>query len=159
EQPHDSGSATAILLALAHVLERDPEATVVVVPAGQRAWPEERFGRFLASASRLARRHPDQLFLLGAVPHYCDRDTKWILATYLEAYASADTSVELLDGRCAAALFRQGALWNTHIMAARATTLWEIASRLLPDVVRRFNTLRQVIRAMLEGLAPKEHEA
>jgi mannose-1-phosphate guanylyltransferase len=40
---------------------------------------------------------------------------------------------------------RHGAWWDTFVFAARAELLWEIGTRCLPDLMRRFEQLRRVI--------------
>ena len=52
-----------------------------------------------------------------------------------------------------AALYRQGCLWNTMIVVARASALWELATSLRPEMMTRFEALRPWI-----GLA-EESEA
>src|SRR6266540_2013105 len=54
EQPRDCGSAVSVLFSLAHIPERDPEATVIVLPADQFVYPEERWVRIIAVALHLA---------------------------------------------------------------------------------------------------------
>lgn len=163
EQPHDAGSLAATLLSIAHVIEQNPEATVLVMPADQFVHPEERFLRNVAQASHLARSPGHPLVVLGAVPHHSEADAKQILdAPGAADGASSDPGALVIhphDGPGTGTVFLKGELWNTGIMVARASTFWEIGRRLLPDTIRRFNTLRQVIKLVLEGSAPKEHAA
>jgi hypothetical protein len=163
EQPHDGGSLAATLLSIAHVIEKDPEATVVVMPADQFVHPEDRFLRIVAHATDLARSSRDPLVVLGAVPHQSEADARRILAApEASGGASSDPGASAIrphNGLCSRAALLRGELWNTGIMVARAATLWEIGRRVVPDTIRRFNTLRQVIRLVLEGAAPKEHAA
>src|SRR5262245_6604264 len=80
EQPHDCGVAAAMLLSLAHVLECDPKATVVMMSAGQVARPKERFLQILEKASHLACQCRDHLVVLGAVPRDSEKDLEMIAA-------------------------------------------------------------------------------
>src|SRR5437867_6526203 len=164
EQPRDCGNGAAVMLALAHVLERDPEATVLVLPVDHFIHPEQRFMRVLANASRLAGRSGDRLIVLGAVPHHSEADAERIVTApgarerpldrepssrfaFGSDGASADPGAMLRwhDGPSASEAFRDGGLWNTNIFAARAATFWDIGRQLLPDMVRSFGMLRQVV--------------
>jgi len=176
EQPRDCGSAVSVLFSLAHIPERDPEATVIVLPADQFVYPEERWVRIIAVALHLARRSDDRLVVLGAVPHDPEAHAEWTLAPStpdLDPEGAAAAGGR--NGGAGAARpgpgttpgrngwlgiesrASEGSLWITNIVAARARTLWRIGGQVLPDTVRSLGTLRQVVKRVRDGAAPSNH--
>ena len=115
EEPRDLGSGSSVLLALSYVLERDADATVVLLPADPLVRAEPRFLKILSGACDVAGGSPERLIV--------------------------------------------SALRGTGIVAARAATLWRAIAVREPDLVRRFDTLRQVLRSVFAGLAPRKMEA
>jgi hypothetical protein len=79
EEPQPRGTGCGLLLALADVLARDPEAVVAVLPADHFVDPPERFGALLREAYDLAEFLPGQLVLLAARPESPSPDYGWIL--------------------------------------------------------------------------------
>lgn len=168
EQPVDRGTAPGILLPVAHVLEEDPDAVVLVFPSDHFIRPDSAFRRQADLAAQVAEALPDRIVLLGAVPDAADTDYGWILfdsnrrgpapgagplapGTVLE-FREKPTPEE------AERLFRAGALWNTMVLAARARTLWDMARWLLPHVTARLKAYRRVLRATREGRVPQEFQ-
>ncbi len=174
EEPRDCGSVAPMLLALVHVLEREPEATVIMMPASHTVHPEDRFLRIVAGASELAQRAPDRIVVLGAVPHDSEAAAEWIQLPRAGADGLADPAGDGVraggsandradpglgthrhDGLLPEHAMRQGWLRNTNIVVVRAATLWRIAQDLAPDTVRPFATLRRVVRLALDGTVPQ----
>jgi mannose-1-phosphate guanylyltransferase len=67
--------------------------------------------------------------------------------------------VEKPDAATAVELHRQGALWNTMIIASRAQSLWEMADRHIPEVCWFFMAYRALIGhreadSFLRGIYP-----
>ena len=159
EQPRYCGSAPALLLSLAHVLGRDVDATVILLPADHFPQPEEPFLRILARVGTAAARLPDRVLLLGAEPPGPEAHAERIVTPPVVEERPADGEPDGPLGRpTMEAMFRDGGPRNTDIVAARAAKLWELASRFLPDMVRRFAMLRTVIKLGLDDQAPKDHE-
>ena len=177
EQPRDCGSAVSVLFSLAHLPERDPEATVIVLPADQFVYPEERWVRIVAVALHLARRSEDRVVVLGAVPHDPEAHAEWTLAPSVarlgtegaaaaggrnggagEAPSGSGSTASRngwlgMESRASA-----GSLWITNMVVARARTLWQIGGQVLPDASRSLGTLRQVVKRVRDGTAPADRQ-
>lgn len=132
-EPRPSGTAGAVALALAHVLARDPDATLLVLPADQVVGDERGFEEVLRAAAQLATAE-GYLALVGIPPDgtpQCD----WLLAAAgtdcvrpLAAVASRREAVH-------AYTLGSGALWNTHVLAARARMLAKRFEQLAPSLL------------------------
>ena len=67
-QPRNRGTAAGVFLALTHVLARDPQAIVALLPSDHFIWPEDRFVRRMRQALA-AVRGSGRMILLGARAH------------------------------------------------------------------------------------------
>src|SRR6185503_3918195 len=119
-QPEDRGTAIGILLALVRILERDPNARVVILPADHHVIDERALTRTLRNAiGALLYGHayivPVSLGMSGLLG----------IAKFVEKPARAH----------AARLIAAGALWNTFIMVANARELLELLRGCEPTVV------------------------
>lgn len=163
EQPAALGTAVGVMLAVAHVIERDPDAILLVFPADHLVHPETTFVRHVLSACGHARRLRDKILLLGALPDRASTDLGWILpAGGRNGRRSGPLAVRAFQEKPASQqaqeLARSGALWNTMVLAVRAATLWDLARRHLPEVAQRFETLRQTLHAVRRGRADAAFE-
>lgn len=168
EQPADRGTAAGVLLAATHVRERDPEATVLILPSDHFIHPDRAFCRHAAHACWLADRFQDRFVLLGAIAEGAETDYGWILPERrrhspmpfgpgyrvwpVAKFREKPDSVE------AAGLLRAGGLWNTLVVAVKVRALWTTARRLLPNMFERFSFLHRVLRAVRKGRAQRERE-
>jgi mannose-1-phosphate guanylyltransferase len=150
-------------------MEEDPEATVLIVPSDHFIQDTERFVHHIRFASLLVDQFTDHLVVLGAAPDGPDPDYGWIVpgqhrSPWVSHHFVPDPREvasfhEKPNQRDAEHLYHRGALWNTLIAVVRVRTLWRLGWQHLPDMMRRFETLRQVIRAVQQGRAPDEHRA
>jgi mannose-1-phosphate guanylyltransferase len=151
EQPRDRGTAPGLLLPLGLVLARDPQATVLVLPADHFLHPETAFLRTVASACLLAQK-VDRLILLGAVPAAAETDYGWILPhcppglPLTSAPLPVASFQEKPSQEVAEELLAAGALWNTMILAAPVAQLWRLAQRLLPEPTAQLGALQPLLR-------------
>jgi mannose-1-phosphate guanylyltransferase/mannose-6-phosphate isomerase len=138
-QPSDRGTAAGILLPLAEVLRRAPHATVTVVPADHHVEREDELQRALLGALLVAQRGPRPVALVGVAPEEVDPGLGWIVplgagggraALAVSRFREKPTPAE------AAALKAAGAVVNTFLFAARASCLWRVCDRLVPEVAR-----------------------
>jgi mannose-1-phosphate guanylyltransferase len=124
-QPQNRGTAFGILLPLLRILERDPDATVVVLPADHYLRDEDTMAASLRRAADLASADPGSIYLLGVEPDEPDTELGYIVP----ASRARNDAVEVLrfvekpNEAQARALLNQGALWNVFIMAASVRTL------------------------------------
>jgi mannose-1-phosphate guanylyltransferase len=156
-QPMDRGTAAGVFLPLAAVLERDPLATVMIFPCDHFIYPEGRFLQYVVAAYQLAQRHADRLLLLGVPATSAETDYGWIEterrfgARAIEPLLRVARFVEKPAPDEAAGLLRRGGLWNTMVVAARASTLWELGRRYLPDLLEPLEGLRDRVAANRSG--------
>jgi mannose-1-phosphate guanylyltransferase len=162
-QPADRGTAAGVFLPLTSIYERDPDAAVMIFPCDHFVYPEGRFLEYVVAAYRLCRRFRQSLVVLGAPPTSPETDYGWIMT---EEPVGTGTSPLLQVGRFiekpspeeAKRMLRLGGFWSTMVVAARARTLWDLGWKVLPDMMRQFDTLRGVLRAIRTGLVDREQE-
>lgn len=152
-QPDNRGTANGVLLALLSVLERDPEARIVLLPSDHHVRDESQLARSLryAASSPDAARLP--IVLLGLEPRCADTQLGYIVP-HREPGCEAcldhavERFVEKPTAARAAALVSQGALWNTFIIAADGTALLSLFEQCSADIVA---AMRSVIRGPRHG--------
>ena len=135
-QPEDRGTAAGILLPLAEVVSRAPEAVVTVVPADHHVEREEELREALELAATTVRRDRRPVALVGVTPEELDPDLGWIVprraagrgALPVVRFREKPSPAE------AATLLARGAVVNTFLFAARAASLWALCERLIPEV-------------------------
>ena len=165
-QPSNRGTAVGVFLPLAYVLERDPDATVMVFPCDHFIYPEGRFLHYVMASYRLCRGLEDSLLLLAVPATSVETDYGWIEAAApmpgspMAPLRPVERLIEKPSAEGAAALLRRGGWWNTMVVGARAATLWELGRRFLPDMIETFDVLRRALRSAQDrpGSAA-EHEA
>ena len=145
-QPEDRGTAVGILLALVRILERDPNARVLVLPADHYILDEAVLTRSLANAIGALLYRRAEIVLLGVAPEEPDPDLGYIApagSTASGLFGVAEF-VEKPARAHAARLIAAGALWNTFIIAANGRELLELLRAREPSIVAD-------LRAALEG--------
>jgi mannose-1-phosphate guanylyltransferase len=145
EQPRRCDTGPGVFLPLTHVMSQDPEALVAIMPSDHFIHPQDKFTRLLNEAFLLADDLPEKVVLLSARPDSAEPDYGWISpgkplsgggAVQVEKFKEKPKGAE------AAELHRRGGLWNTMIMVARVSALWDIARRSQPAMIARFDALR-----------------
>ena len=149
-QPDSRGTGADLLLPLAHVLARDPQARVVVFPSDQHIEREIPFQTAVRRALVAADLSPRGVALIGAVAESAAVDLDWIDCRdsrgALAAHArEVKRLVEKPGAEVAQDLLHRGALWNTMILASRGRSLWAVADRCVPHVCWLFMTYRALI--------------
>ncbi|MFO1503481.1 MAG: sugar phosphate nucleotidyltransferase [Steroidobacteraceae bacterium] len=139
-QPENRGTAHGILLPLLHIAARDPEATVVLLPADHHVEDEAAFAESLRKATLLASMQRDSVFLLGVEPDVPDTELGYILPVRGDTLHSTSVSrfVEKPAASQAQSLLDQGALWNVFVIAATARALLGMFERRMPGTVAQF---------------------
>lgn len=136
-QPENRGTGNGILLPLLHILDRDPEARIVLLPSDHHVRDEAVLARSLERAvAQLATRNREVL-LLGLEPEEVDPELGYIVPGGEDGYGvrSVERFVEKPSDALARSLLGAGALWNAFIVVARAQALLELFSHRFPDVV------------------------
>ncbi len=127
-QPENRGTATGILLALLRILERDPNARVVVLPSDHHVVDEPVLTRALAAAIGALLYRSTEIVLLGVAPEHPDPELGYIApdGPPTSGLLGVAEFVEKPTRAHAARLIAAGALWNTFIFAANGQELLEL---------------------------------
>jgi mannose-1-phosphate guanylyltransferase len=142
-QPRNCGTANGILLPLLCILDRDPEARVVILPSDHHVRKEEVLAAALQHAVQELSTRCDQVLLMGILPEEADPDLGYIVpGTRDGAVSTVDRFIEKPDALFARGLVDKGALWNAFIVAAKGAALLQMFIQRFPRVV---NSMRQVV--------------
>jgi mannose-1-phosphate guanylyltransferase len=148
-QPANKETGPGILLPLAHVSHRDPNATVAVFPSDHFVCDELGFASHVASAFAETEQFPQSTILLGVTPDRLEEGYGWISCERESRKGKSSWPVHTFREKPsmqeAEQLMSSGALWNTFVFAARAATLWEMARRTVPDLYGIFCGIRIMI--------------
>ncbi len=143
-QPRNRGTAHGMLLALAHVLERDRRANVLFFPADHHVVHEPALAAAARRAERSVRENEAKVLLLGIVPDKLDAELGYIVPNGGSGPVTAVRRfVEKPSLHEACSLVAEGALWNAFIVAAQASALLELFLKHDAPVVGR---MRAAIR-------------
>lgn len=131
-QPANRGTGPGILLPLAHVLEIDPRARIVVAPSDHYVTSPGQLTAAIAEAAD--QRDAAALTLVGIEPDRPETDYGWIepgevlrgnvrrVRGFVEK-PSPERARQLLDVGC---------LWNSFVMIADGQRLWRMAETQMP---------------------------
>jgi mannose-1-phosphate guanylyltransferase len=143
-QPLNRGTGVAVAVALLHILQRDADAEVVLVPCDHYYSDAEAFTLAVRSAISDAEQYPDSIVLLGAEAHYPEVEYGWIEP----ASAISDSPMPLLRVNRfwekpslpqARELLSCGCLWNTFVTVGHARTFLDLLCAQVPNVVLSIN--------------------
>ena len=136
-QPSDRGTAAGVLLGLVTIVQRAPNAIVILSPSDHGVQNPEAFRQGLRAAVGVVRDDDRQIVLLGVEPNCAREDYGWItpsrpvvplqlidVSGFVEKPASSD----------ACRLFETGAVWNTMVLTARAHRLLDLYRQWLPGL-------------------------
>jgi mannose-1-phosphate guanylyltransferase len=141
-QPRNCGTANGILLATLKILERDPLARIVFLPADHYVRDEAALAASLRDAATELTRNPSELLLIGIEPEEADPELGYIVPSGSSGAVMrpVDRFVEKPDATTARGLLRQGALWNSFIFAAYGPALLGMIRDSFPENVERLET-------------------
>jgi mannose-1-phosphate guanylyltransferase len=143
-QPSNRGTAVGITCAVMHILERDPEAVLCFFPADHYYDDEPAFRLAVEEMYEAAMKDRESVILMGAPPYYPETEYGWMQPTESGGVAQF---VEKPSKEDAGALMRDGYLWNTFVMAGRASSFLEMLERCAPQLPA---SLRSVLTYGLE---------
>jgi mannose-1-phosphate guanylyltransferase len=153
-QPENRGTANGILLPLLHIAARDPDATLVLLPADHHVRDEAVLAAALRKAAALAQVEPQTVYLLGIEPDCADSELGYIVPRgTLHASAPVREFVEKPALPLARELLMRGALWNSFIIAASARALLALYRLRCDDVLAAMNEAVQADRIAGSGAA------
>jgi mannose-1-phosphate guanylyltransferase len=136
-EPRNCGTANGVLHGLLSVLELDPAARTVFLPADHFVRDEEILASSVRAIAERAATDLTTVTLVGIQPDDVDPELGYILPG---APLGCDTSrvarfVEKPDRESARELILRGAVWNSFIFAAHGTSLLQLIQRRVPEIV------------------------
>ncbi|MDB6083761.1 MAG: mannose-phosphate guanylyltransferase [Gammaproteobacteria bacterium] len=145
EQPENRGTANGVLFALLHVVVRDPDATILLLPADHHVVNEHVFNDAVRNAMNYIAGHPRHICLLGVEPDEPDTELGYIVPERRDGDGPAGIVefVEKPDLVQAQLLLERGALWSTFTLAASARALLSLFSKHFEPTIKR---LRNAIK-------------
>ena len=139
-QPRNRGTGNGVLLALAHILKRDPLARFIFLPADHHVLDEAILTRAMQSALAVMTPQSRELVLLGVEPDDADPDLGYVIPqeTAMHDGPMHDVHgvrrfVEKPSRGVAGKLIQEGGLWNSGIIAANGAPLLELFRQRFPD--------------------------
>jgi mannose-1-phosphate guanylyltransferase len=136
-EPRNCGTAIGVLHGVLRILERDPHARVVFLPADHYVRDEALLADAIRTAAMLITRNYDGVTLVGIEPDDADPELGYIVPGELVDDGTRRVSqfVEKPAVGVARDLIARGAAWNSFIFAARATTLLALIRSRAPKIV------------------------
>jgi len=140
-QPLNRGTGVAIVAALVHVMQCDPDAVVGFFPCDHYYSDDDSFRLTIRSATACGWQHPKSIILVGAEAEYAEIEYGWIetgsavLETPTRPLFRVNRFWEKPALSQARALLLGGCLWNTFISVGRAATFLELLCSQVPEVV------------------------
>lgn len=134
DQPGDRGTGIGVLVGLLDIHARAPQSTVILSPADHAFGDDEALRDALREAADRARSER-AVVLLGSEPDGPRPDFGWIVPDET-LDLRVRSFVEKPPTVTARGLMRQGALFNTMMLAAPADALMSLFARACPDALR-----------------------
>jgi mannose-1-phosphate guanylyltransferase len=124
-QPGNRGTGIGILLPLLHIMARDPDARIALLPADHYVRDERVVADALQLAVQRLESKVHQIVMLGMSPEREDPDLGYIVPGSADGhgFSRVERFVEKPDKSLGRQLIEAGALWNAFILAGRASTL------------------------------------
>jgi mannose-1-phosphate guanylyltransferase len=128
-QPSNRGTSNGVLLSVLSILQRDPRACIVFLPADHHVRDEPKLALAMREATRTLASYERTLALVGVEPDEPDPALGYIVPgrTLPDGSRTVEKFIEKPAQSCARELIAAGALWNSFIFAANGRALLEIA--------------------------------
>jgi mannose-1-phosphate guanylyltransferase len=141
-QPRNRGTANGILLATLRILEKDPLARIVFLPADHYVRNEAALAATLREAATELTRNGPELLLIGIEPEEADTELGYVVPGEEtgDNVRAVKRFVEKPDAAVARQLLGAGALWNSFIFAANGPALLGMLRAATPENVERIET-------------------
>jgi mannose-1-phosphate guanylyltransferase len=142
-QPSDRGTAIGILLPLLHIMARDPDARIVLLPSDHHVRNEDILAAALREALRELERRQETMVLLGISPEHADPEMGYIVPGCAVSSSMSGVSrfVEKPSALLAQDLVKAGALWNAFIVFAHAQTILQVFAQRFSPIVDGMRSL------------------
>jgi mannose-1-phosphate guanylyltransferase len=136
-QPLNRGTGIGVLLPLLHIISRDPEARMIVLPSDHFVREEAILAAALRRAVGKLERSIEHILMLGFRPENADPELGYIVPGRFDrtGLLRVDQFVEKPGLSLAEKLIDAGALWNAFILAAHAGALLRLFSTRERDIV------------------------
>jgi mannose-1-phosphate guanylyltransferase len=127
-QPRNLGTGIGILYSLLHILAKDPQAQVVLLPSDHYVRDEATLNAAVLQALERLDRGADRPILLGLQPDEVDTDLGYVLPGDPDPLGGHTVArfIEKPGYSVAREIIDAGGLWNTFIMVAAARTLLDL---------------------------------
>jgi mannose-1-phosphate guanylyltransferase len=124
-QPRNRGTAVGVLYSLVHIMARDPDANIVLLPADHYVRDEATLQSAMHLALEQLRDGNGDPVLLGIAPEEVDPELGYILpgAPDRRGAFSVERFIEKPTSHAASELIASGGMWNAFIIAASARNL------------------------------------
>ena len=124
-QPQNRGTANGVLLSVLSILERDPLARIIFLPADHFLLDESALERSLRELTVSLAHGPDGITLIGIAPDESDPELGYIVPgrTLADGSRTVARFVEKPAPPLADELFEKKALWNSFIFGATGPAL------------------------------------
>jgi mannose-1-phosphate guanylyltransferase len=166
-EPFGKNTAPCIGLAAIHIVRREPNAVMIVLPADHLIVDSKKFLDILQRAVALIRKHPHALATVGIVPHYAATGYGYIqrgekLENSIYRITAFTEKPELQD---AESFYQSGQYyWNSGVFIWRADTILESIAEFMPELSDGLTEIRNsldsdersaVVRAVYQNLRPQ----
>jgi mannose-1-phosphate guanylyltransferase len=143
-QPCDRGTAPAILYGLMRARSLGPDTTIAIFPSDHYVSDDVRFMRQVERAFDAVDAHPTLAVLLGIRPDKAVTSYGWIepasrVSSWTPNLMRVKRFWEKPRWELARTLFAGGCLWNSAVIAGRASVLETMIAEHAPEVFRSFN--------------------
>jgi mannose-1-phosphate guanylyltransferase len=139
-QPENRGTANGILLPLLHILFREPDAQLVILPSDHHVNQESVLASSLCDAIEQLDWRFHETLLLGIQPEEpeADPDLGYILPGGSDGRGALTITrfVEKPTAALARELIRAGGLWNAFTVVSTALALLTLYRQRVPEVVK-----------------------
>jgi mannose-1-phosphate guanylyltransferase/mannose-6-phosphate isomerase len=167
-QPLNRETGPGLLLPLAYIYKRHPNAVVAVFPSDQFILETDHLMRHIQLAHAAVEREPSRLVLLGITPDYEEKDYGYIVPGVALDGAdcgirNVETFIEKPDVPFARELISHGGLWNTMLIVFNVATLLAWVKEIAPELHGHFARIYDAIgtrgesssiRAVYDALRP-----
>jgi mannose-1-phosphate guanylyltransferase len=157
-QPSSRETGTALYVALAMLQRWSPDAVVTITPTDHYVAPAGRYLAELERAQHVARRHRDQVVLVGAEPNESDPELGYVSlgAASEHGVRTVSAFIEKPTLTRADKLIREGALWNTMVCCGSVQAFWELGRAGRPDLIELLENLVPLVETADEDAALEE---
>jgi mannose-1-phosphate guanylyltransferase len=134
-QPRNRGTGNGVLLAIAYILKRDPQARLIFLPADHHVLAEDMLIQAMSSMLAGMPAQSRKIFMLGIEPDGADPELGYIIPQKADQQRAQGVRhfVEKPSRGVASKLIQEGGLWNSGIFAAAGGLLLELFKMRFPD--------------------------